>query len=220
LPINPDGTLTALIGGCRDRREYVAAVFFRSSEIGYRRGMDGLAGRLSEQEMYMTRFARAVLPAVAIGFLLGGTAEAQPTSAPAPAAVHGHDALIGAALYVSDLQRSLKYYRDTLGMRVMMQFNPPGAQDKSRPDTVLSFGGGPADPMLMLLSDRNATGARKIEHGFGFSRVVLTMADLEGVNARLRASGFAPGTIHDAHGTLKVMMLTDPDGYTVEVIQR
>jgi catechol 2,3-dioxygenase-like lactoylglutathione lyase family enzyme len=170
----------------------------------------------------MTRIWCAVVPFVASCCFLTGTAQAQgqqqPQAAAAkPAAAPG--ALIGAAVYVSDLPRALKFYRDTLGMRVLMQFNPPGAADKSRPDTVLSFGGGPADPMLMLLSDRNASGPRKIEHSFGFARVVLRMADLDGVNAKLRAAGFAPGEIHKAHGTFRVMMLTDPDGYPVEVIE-
>lgn len=151
-----------------------------------------------------------------------GPGQAVQAAEPAPAqpAARGHDAVIGAAIYVSDLQRSLKYYRDTLGMRVMMQFNPPGVADKSRPDTVLNFGGGPGDTMLMLLSDRDPAGPRPIGHSFGFARVVMTMADLDGVNAKLVANGFAPGKVQDAHGTLKVMVLTDPDGYAVEVIQR
>jgi catechol 2,3-dioxygenase-like lactoylglutathione lyase family enzyme len=164
----------------------------------------------------------AVLPLVAGCCFLAGTAQAESQQQSSPAVAKSAaapGALIGAAVYVSDLPRSLKFYRDTLGMRVMMQFNPPGAADKSRPDTVLSFGGGPSDAMLMLLSDRNPAGPRKIEHAFGFARVVLRIANLDGLNARLRAAGFAAGEIHKAHDAFRVMMLTDPDGYTVEVIE-
>jgi lactoylglutathione lyase len=149
---------------------------------------------------------------------LGGSIEAR-AQTPVPASTVSRGAVIGAAVHVSDLQKSLKFYRDALGMRMMAQFNPPGAADKSRPDTVLNFGNGPADTMLMLLSDRSPGGPRRIEHGFGFARVVLRLPDLAAVNASLRANGFAPGEIRGAHGTVTLMMLTDPDGYTVEIIQ-
>lgn len=155
----------------------------------------------------------AVSPGAAV------TARAEAPAAPAPAKAAPRGAVIGAAVHVSDLQKSLKFYRDSLGMKVMAQFSPPGATDKSRPDTVLNFGNGPADTMLMLLSDRSAGGPRKIEHAFGFARVVLRLPDLQAVNESLRANGFAPGEIRGAHGTVTLMMLTDPDGYTVEVIQ-
>lgn len=149
---------------------------------------------------------------------LGGTIEAHAQTPPA-AAVVKRGAVIGAAVHVADLQRSLKFYRDALGMRVMAQFSPPGASDKSRPDTVLNFGNGPADTMLMLLSDRSPGVPRPIEHGFGFARVVLRLPDLQAANASLRANGFAAGEIKGAHGMVTLMMLTDPDGYTVEIIQ-
>lgn len=160
---------------------------------------------------------RALLLAAA---LLASPALAQ--QAPASAAPNplARDAVIGAAIHVSDLDRSLKFYRDTLGMRVMAQFNPPGATDKSRPDTVLNFGGGPADTMLMLLSDRDPAGPRRIEHAFGFARVVMRHADLAGLGEKLRANGFPQGEIKQAHGMVRLMMITDPDGYTVEIIER
>jgi hypothetical protein len=73
--------------------------------------------------------------------------------------------------------------------------------------------------MLMLLSDRDPAGPRKIEHAFGFARLVLRHADLAGLAEKLRQSGFAPGETKQAHGTVRLMMLTDPDGYTVEIIE-
>ncbi|MEJ5979276.1 VOC family protein [Novosphingobium sp. PS1R-30] len=168
----------------------------------------------------MHHILAASLCGAAAAAWLGGAVEAQAqTPAAASAAAPKRGAVIGAAVHVSDLQRSLKFYRDALGMRVMAQFSPPGAADKSRPDTVLNFGNGPADTMLMLLSDRSASGTRPIEHGFGFARVVLRLPDLQAANASLRANGFPAGEIKGAHGTVTLMMLTDPDGYTVEVIQ-
>lgn len=164
--------------------------------------------------------------------MLASTAQAEPAAptpaaqatAPAPAVAAPRAALIGAAINVSDLQKSLKFYRDAFGMRVMMQFTPPGAParagQKPSPDTVLSAGNGPADAMLMLLSDRDPAGPRAIGHVFGFARVVLRFSNLDSLAARLRENGFTPGEIHTAHGAFRVMMVTDPDGYTVEVIEQ
>ncbi|RZI76934.1 MAG: hypothetical protein EOP13_00130 [Pseudomonas sp.] len=166
----------------------------------------------------MHHILAAALCGAAPAAWLGGSVEAQAQTPSAPAAA-SRGAVIGAAVHVADLSKSLKFYRDALGMRVMAQFNPPSSADKSRPDTVLNFGNGPADTMLMLLGDREAGGPRKIEHGFGFARVVLRLPNLALVNESLRAHGFPAGEIKGAHGTVTLMMLTDPDGYTVEIIQ-
>ena len=74
--------------------------------------------------------------------------------------------------------------------------------------------------MLMLLSDRDPAGPRAIGHVFGFGRVVLRYSDLDALVAKLRANGFAPGEVNKAHGAFRVMMLTDPDGYTLEIIEQ
>lgn len=167
----------------------------------------------------MTALAFAALAAA-----LCGTAYAQGAAPAAPANAAPRAALIGAAINVADIERSLKFYRDTLGMRVLMQFTPPGAPardgQKPPPDIVLSAGNGPADAMLMLLSDRDPSGPRAIGHAFGFARVVLRHTDLDALAARMSENGFAPGEVHKAHGAFRVMMLADPDGYTVEIIEQ
>jgi catechol 2,3-dioxygenase-like lactoylglutathione lyase family enzyme len=180
----------------------------------------------------MRKIQIAALSLAALGAGLCGAAQAQsqaqsaaPTAAPSAAAsTPARAGLIGAAINVADLERSLKFYRDTLGMKVLMQFTPPGAParggQKAPPDTVLSAGKSPSDAMLMLLSDRDPAGPRAIGHVFGFARVVLSHGDLDALAARLRENGFAPGEVHKAHDAFRVMMLTDPDGYMVEIIER
>ena len=172
----------------------------------------------------MRKLRIAALSAAVLTAALGGIAQAQTAAPTALASDNPRAALIGAAINVADLERSLKFYRDTLGMRVMMQFTPPGAParggQKPPPDTVLSAGNSPSDAMLMLLSDRNPAGPRAIGHVFGFARVVLRHADLDTLAAKLRANGFSAGEVHRAHDAFRVMMLTDPDGYTVEVIEQ
>lgn len=135
-------------------------------------------------------------------------------TAPAIRAAPAPNAVMGAACYVADMARSLQFYRDALGMTLVMKFGPP-----DRPDVVLGFGSDPTKPSVMLLSDRSAPVPRKIEHGHGFDHLVLMMHDLPAIAARLQAAGFAPGKIGDAHGMARIMTVMDPDGYRIELIE-
>jgi catechol 2,3-dioxygenase-like lactoylglutathione lyase family enzyme len=142
------------------------------------------------------------------------------------------DSIVGPAFYVSDLKRSLTFYREALGMTVSQQFDATGAALDAReraqngrlaegsPNTVLTFGPDPTSPVIMLLRDNSAGAPRKIEHAHGYARVALRMSNLPAVSARLTAAGFRPGAILGAHGTHQVMFVTDPDGYTVELVER
>ena len=152
-------------------------------------------------------FALALLPA----FIVAGPRVAAQPSQPV-AAVKPVGSIVGPALYVSDVNRSLKFYTEGLGMQVRMRFGPAG-----REDMVLGFGPDPSQPNIMLLSDKSPT-PRKVQQTHGFDRIALLMADLPALAARLRALGFAPGEIHDAHGTHLVMMVSDPDGYRFELL--
>ena len=135
--------------------------------------------------------------------------QAQPQAGPANAALEG---IVGPALYVSDPERSLRFWRDAIGMQVRMRFGP-----KDRPDMVIGFGPDPTQAGIMLITDKEGA-PRAIEHGHGFDRIALRLPDLEAVNARLRAAGLAPGEIRIVHGAVVMMMVTDPDGYRVELI--
>lgn len=139
-----------------------------------------------------------------------GTGPAAPAAAPARAP---ENTIVGPALYVSDMDRSIRFYRDVLGMSVRLQFGP-----KDKPDVVMGFGADPTKPSLMLLSDRTVTPARKIQQGHGFDRFVLLMENTPAITARLRAAGFATADAKEVHGTSMMLMVTDPDGYKVEII--
>jgi catechol 2,3-dioxygenase-like lactoylglutathione lyase family enzyme len=163
--------------------------------------------------------------------MVSQAAIAQPAKAPA-AQADERDMVVGPAFYVADLARSLKFYREGLGMEVTMQFGADGAaldpKERARtgrlaeghPNTVLSFGSDPMSPVIMLLRDGAPTGPRKIEHAHGYARVALRIANLPAVSARLKAAGFEPTPIRGAHGTHQVMFVKDPDGYTVELVER
>lgn len=151
----------------------------------------------------------AAIAASLLGIAAPAVAEAP---VPAPAAPAG--ALIGPALHVSDVARALKFYVDGLGMKVGLEMGPP-----TRHETILTFGGDPRQPGIILLSDKTAKVPPRIAQSNGYDRTVLRIEDLAAVAARLRAAGFAPGEIRDVAMGYRMMMATDADGYRYELVQ-
>jgi catechol 2,3-dioxygenase-like lactoylglutathione lyase family enzyme len=154
------------------------------------------------------RFMKLIGTVALAGAALPAVAEA-PTAPAAPVA-----SLIGPALHVGSVPRSLKFYVDGLGMKVGMEMGPP-----QRHETILTFGGDPRQPGIILLSDSTAATPPVIAQSNGFDRVVLRMTDLTATAARLRAAGFMPGEIHDVAMGYRMMLATDPDGYKNELVE-
>lgn len=156
---------------------------------------------------------RLTMIALAGALLASVPALADPPPATAPAqpsaAVQG---MVGPALYVTNPERSLKFYIDGLGMKVRMRFGPA-----DRPDIVIGFGTDMTQAGIMLITDKTGP-IRPIEHSHGFDRIALRLPDLTAVSARLKAAGFEAGEIRLVHGAFNMMMITDPDGYRIELI--
>jgi catechol 2,3-dioxygenase-like lactoylglutathione lyase family enzyme len=132
------------------------------------------------------------------------------TNAAAPAG-----SIIGPVLNVSDAARSRAFYVDGLGMIVRMTMGRP-----ERRETMLGFGTDPAAPGLILLSDETPHRPRAITHGTGYERLVLRMTDLAATHDRLRAQGYHPEPIRDVAMGYRMMLVTDPDGYKLELVER
>ena len=154
----------------------------------------------------MKRFRLPLLGGVALTL---GVPLAHAEPAPPAARLEG---VIGPALYVSDPARSLKFYTEGLGMQVRMRFGPP-----DRPDMVLGFGMDPTEAGIMLITDKEGP-IRPIQHAHGFDRVALRLPNLAAVSERLRKAGFDAGEIRTVHGSFRMMMISDPDGYRIELI--
>ena len=132
---------------------------------------------------------------------------------PPPANTASLEGMVGPAIYVSDPARSLKFYTDGLGMVLRMRFGPP-----DRPDMVVGFGPDPLQAGIMLITDKAGLKQRLIEHAHGFDRIALRVADIRTIADHLRTAGFEPGEIRIVHGTVQMMMVNDPDGYKIELI--
>jgi catechol 2,3-dioxygenase-like lactoylglutathione lyase family enzyme len=119
--------------------------------------------------------------------------------------------IAGPVLMVADLDRSLRFYVDGLGLSVGSRLpgNPgPGA-------TVLGSSGGQVPFLLLRQRDSRADPTRAVEVGDGLSRIMLTVRNAKAAEARLRAAGYAP-TVSNARN---IFFVKDPDGYSYEVMQ-
>jgi lactoylglutathione lyase len=153
---------------------------------------------------------RHILLALAAASFLAAAAPGAYAEPAAPAVKL--EGMVGPALYVSDPVRSLKFYTEGLGMKLRMRFGP-----KERPDMVVGFGTDPTEAGIMLITDKEGP-IRAVEHVHGFDRIALRLPDLAAVSQRLKQAGFEAGEIRTVHGSIQMMMIADPDGYKIELI--
>jgi lactoylglutathione lyase len=118
-------------------------------------------------------------------------------------------------LRVRDLDASLRFYCDLLGMKLLRRRDYPGGEF-----TLAFVGYGDESETAVLELTHNWDG-RGYELGTGFGHVAIGVADAAATCERLRARGAKivrePGPMK--HGTTVIAFLEDPDGYKVELIE-
>jgi catechol 2,3-dioxygenase len=118
--------------------------------------------------------------------------------------------LVEVVLVVEDLERSVRFYRDTLGLEVI---SPPGA-----PAAFLRIGAAAAGiPQQIVLVPRRAdmmapTGRRL--HHIG---IEVAPEDYEPERARLAAAGFELRGGEHPFMPVEAFYLDDPDGNEIEI---
>jgi catechol-2,3-dioxygenase len=116
-----------------------------------------------------------------------------------------------AVLYVSDVDRSVAFYRDALGFRTVMSF--PGAAFLQAP-------GSTNDHDLGLFQLSPAAGASQAGRStvglYHLAWEVDTLAELERLAGVLTEAGALAGA--SDHGTTKSLYAKDPDGLEFEVV--
>ncbi len=115
---------------------------------------------------------------------------------------------------VGDLQRSIDFYCNLLGMHELNRSDVPEA---SYTNVFLGYGPEATHPGLELTYNYGRT---DYEKGNGFGHLAIGVRDIYGVCDRLKAQGIAiarePGPVK--FGTTHIAFVDDPDGYRIELV--
>ena len=119
-------------------------------------------------------------------------------------------------LRVGDLERSIRFYCDVLGMKLLRRKDFPGGE------FTLAFVGYGDESEGAVIELTYNWGRNRYEIGDGFGHVAIVVSDIHAACERARAAGARitrePGPMK--HGTTVIAFLEDPDGYEIELIQR
>lgn len=117
---------------------------------------------------------------------------------------------------VSDLERSLGFYTDVLGMRLLRKKDYPDGRF-----TLAFVGYGPESEQAVIELTHNWDTPR-YDLGNGFGHVAIEVEDAYAACAEIKRRGGK--VVREAgpmkHGTTVIAFVEDPDGYKIELIQR
>jgi catechol-2,3-dioxygenase len=115
-----------------------------------------------------------------------------------------------AVLYVRDVQRSVDFYRDVLGFRVVKQMGGAAFVQAEGSTNDHDLG------LFQIGPDAGPSGAGRATVGlYHLAWEVDTLAELERLRTRLAEAGSLVG--ESDHGTTKSLYAHDPDGLEFEV---
>ncbi len=123
--------------------------------------------------------------------------------------------LLHTMLRVGDLERSLAFYTEVLGMRLLRRKDYPGGR------FTLAFVGYCEEVEGAVIELTHNWDTPSYELGTGFGHIAIGVDDIHAVCATIRSQGGKvvrePGPMQ--HGTTVIAFVEDPDGYKIELIQ-
>jgi len=123
--------------------------------------------------------------------------------------------LLHTMLRVGDLEQSLKFYCEVLGMKLLRQKEYPGGE------FTLAFVGYGDESDNAVIELTYNWGVEKYELGDAYGHIALGVDDIYGTCEMIRAQGGKvtrePGPMK--HGSTVIAFVEDPNGYKVELIQ-
>jgi lactoylglutathione lyase len=119
-------------------------------------------------------------------------------------------------LRVGDLERSLKFYTDVLGMKVLRRNDYPDGK------FTLAFVGYGSESETAVIELTHNWGVAKYELGNAYGHIALEVDDAYATCEEVKKRG---GKVtREAgpmkHGTTVIAFVEDPDGYKIEFVQR
>ena len=124
--------------------------------------------------------------------------------------------LLHTMLRVGNLQRSIDFYTQVMGMELLRTSENPEYKYSL---AFLGYGRNPEHAELELTYNH---GVSSYEMGSAYGHIALGVPDAAAACARIKASG---GNVTREAGPVKggttvIAFVTDPDGYKIELIQR
>jgi lactoylglutathione lyase len=123
-------------------------------------------------------------------------------------------------LRVGDLQRSIRFYTEVLGMQLLRTTERP---DQKYDLAFVGYGRNPEHAEIELTYNYGVT---QYETGTAFGHIAIGVADVAATCASVREKATALGAaITREPGPVKggdtvIAFITDPDGYKIELIER
>ncbi|MEB3224979.1 MAG: lactoylglutathione lyase [Synechococcus sp.] len=116
---------------------------------------------------------------------------------------------------VGNLEESLKFYCDVLGMQLLRQKDYPGGK------FTLAFVGYGDEKENTVIELTHNWDTDSYDLGNGFGHIALGVEDIYGTCEKIRALGGKitrePGPMK--HGTTVIAFVEDPNGYKIELIE-
>ena len=123
--------------------------------------------------------------------------------------------LLHTMLRVGNLERSLAFYRDVLGMRLLRRTDYPDGR------FTRAFVGSGDEASNTVVELTHNWDTERYEIGSGFGHLAVGVEDIYRACDELRAKGARivrePGPMK--HGGSEIAFVEDPDGYRIELIQ-
>lgn len=123
--------------------------------------------------------------------------------------------LLHTMLRVGNLEKSLQFYCDVLGMTLLRQKDYPGGK------FTLAFVGYGDESEHTVLELTHNWGVESYDLGEGYGHIALGVDDIYQTCEKIKALGGnvvrEPGPMK--HGSTVIAFVSDPDGYKVELIQ-
>ena len=124
--------------------------------------------------------------------------------------------VLDTGIRVGDLDRSIKFYTEVLGMQLLRRKDYPDGKF-----TLAFVGYGPAPEGAVIELTHNWD-TDHYDLGNGFGHVALAVEDAYAACAKIKKQGGL--VVREAgpvkHGTTVIAFVEDPDGYKIELIQK
>ena len=129
----------------------------------------------------------------------------------------GKARLLHTMIRVKDLDKSLHFYNDLLGMKLLRKRDYPTGKF-----TLAFVGYGEETDATVIELTHNWEQAEPYQHGSAFGHLAIGVPDVYKTCEKLAASGVKiprpAGPM--AHGGSVIAFIEDPDGYRIELVER